>query len=104
MWAIFYADGTIVNDQECEPSLVPKTGVVAIAHMTPDGKRIQRGREFYWFTDDPDYSIYGGDLFGLWEKLTKSGSHIVLFGRSIPDSTFRDIVLAATQYKFLAHA
>lgn len=100
MWAVFYADGTIVSDRDREPEYLPKTGVIAIAHMTPDGKRIQRGKDFYWKTTDDDYGWYGGDQFGLWEQLTNSGSHIVLFGRSIPDRVFREVLLKATQYEF----
>lgn len=102
MWAIFYADGSVVTD--CDPEQVPKVGVVAITHMTPDGKRVQRGRDFYWKTTDDDYGWYGGDMFGLWEQLTLAGSHIILFGRSIPDSRFKEILLAATQYEFVCRA
>jgi len=100
-WAVFYDDGLIVESRRIDrPENIPKCGVIAIAHMTPEGKRVQRGRDFYWLTDDEDYTWYGGDIFGLWDELTKIGSHVVLFGRSIPDERFRHIVEQAVEYKF----
>jgi hypothetical protein len=97
-WKIFYADGMVIDDHDMSAvEDVPKTGVVAIAHRTPDGIRVQRGRDYYWWTDDFDYSWYGGDIFGLWEQLTKTGSHIILFGRSIPDKLFNEIVERAAE-------
>jgi len=100
MWAIFYDDGSVVTDDFCEPEYLTKTGVIAIVHKTPEGIKIQRGRDYYWKTTDDDYGWYGGDLMGLWEQLTMSGSHIVLFGRSIPDRIFREVVQKATEYRF----
>ena len=100
MWAVFYANGMVLTHEDKEPQYLPKTGVVAIAHQTPNGKRVQRGKDYYWLTDDPDYTWYGGDSYGLWERLTQSGSHVVLFGRSIPDADFAEIVGQAVRYEF----
>jgi hypothetical protein len=99
-WAVFYADGTIDASGTSSPEAVPKTGVIAIAHNTSDGKRIQRGRDYYWWTDDSNYGWYGGDIFGLWEQLVKPGKHIVLFGRSVQDSNFTRIMDEVGRYKF----
>ncbi len=98
-WRIFYADGTVEGYGTASPEAVPKTGIIAIVHDTPSGPRIQHRKDFYWWTGDRDYGWYGGDVFGLWEQLTQRGSHIVLFGRSIPDALYREVIDSAARLK-----
>lgn len=53
-----------------------------------------RSNDYYWYLSDQDI-WQGGDIFGLWDYLTQPGPKKVLFGRTITNSAFQEILARA---------
>lgn len=91
-WRIYYGDGSTYDRRDGEAWDAPAVNVQAI--MVEDrehGWYCCRADDFYWYLPDED-RWYSGERFGLFDYLTQPGQRKVLFGRSIPDSEYREIL------------
>lgn len=91
-YRIYYADGSTFDGS---PSGAPSLGVVCIVQPDPDvGRHVLSGFDYYWPADG---AWWGGDLFGLFQYLIEPGLKKVLFGRTISNRAFREILKAACE-------
>ena len=112
-WRVYYADGSMFDDEMGEWSEAPARGVIAIVTPDPDhGKEIEHGKDFYlWW---PNASKpWGVDAVGLWDYLIEAddpqkGQRVanldlaaledrVKFGRSVDNEIYRAIIRAAIE-------
>lgn len=109
-WRIYYGDGTTFSSEDGKPELAPALDVQAIVQPERDeygvGRHVLNGRDYYvWLgAEHQDWDTV--DLFGLYDYLQRPGWKRVLFGRSIPTATFREIMQRATHdpdFRHLAH-
>lgn len=99
-WAIYYDDGTTYRDTDGTPYDAPSRGVVVVAQEDADvGRVLFHRRDYYYF--DSAIGWRGGDLFGLYDYLTRPGPRRVVFGRTVADAAYRDILRAATDDPYL---
>ncbi len=91
----YYSDGTFDNSQGTYLE-APATGVQAIVIKDMDepvanvGRIILHRRDYYWYEDG---EWYGGDIFGMFDFLMRSG--MVKFGQSIPNPEHREVMRRA---------
>jgi hypothetical protein len=96
-WKVWYGDGSTFSDENGPPSQAPALNVQIIL-VRDDDPNSQLGRypvhrfDYYWW-DDPEW--FGGDLFGLFDYLSRPGDKRVLFGRTIANADHQAIVDAA---------
>lgn len=94
-WVIYYGDHTVTRDCDCAPELVRKRDVQVIAVEDDEtGQAFVRNNDYYWW----DYGMNcwaGGDVFGLWDYLIEPGVKVVLFGRTIANDEYREILTKA---------
>ena len=97
MWKIFYPDSTYMGD----PELAPKLGVQAIIVSDPHvGRRVERADDFYIWTPE-NGGWRGANHFRLAEYLQSPGYKVVLFGRTIGNEEYADVLDRATNDKDL---
>jgi hypothetical protein len=93
-WRVYYGDGSTFSNEDGDPSEAPALNVQIII-VRDDDPHSQLGRyavhkfDFYWW-DDPDW--FGGELFGLFDYLSRPGHKRVLFGRTVGNADFQAIV------------
>ena len=76
-WRIYYSDGSTFDDTQGTPEQAPSLGIVIINQSGHDGGPLSlAGFDYYWHEND---WWYGGDLFGFWDYLQRTG--IGKFGR-----------------------
>lgn len=94
MWKVWYSDGSTFSSSDGPPELAPKRGVQAIACSDREhGRVICRSNDFYiWSVFDGEWGWQGVDYFGLWDYLQDPGSKIVLFGRTIGNAEYRQLI------------
>jgi len=89
-WRIYYGDGSTYSDDDGPPELAPKRDVQTIAQRNElVGRRIERGDNFYVWTD---HGWRGCDQFGMFDYLIQPGTKVVLFGRSLSDNEYRNVL------------
>jgi hypothetical protein len=94
LWKVYYGDGTTFSDEDGKPSQAPALDVQIIL-VRDDDPNSALGRypvhrfDYYWW-DEPDW--FGGDLFGLFDYLSRPGDKRVLFGRTISNARHQEIV------------
>jgi hypothetical protein len=94
-WKIFYGEGATYSDEDGPPELAPKRNVQTIAVANElVGRRIERGNDFYIMTG---HGWRGCDQFGLFDYLIEPGAKVVLFGRSLADDEYREVLDRATR-------
>lgn len=103
-WRIYYADGSTFADEDGPAEDAPALGVQAINQMvgTPEGRQMLHGAGQrpnrtpvdYFVLDEGDEWL-GVDLFGLWDYLQRPGWRKVLFGRTISNPEFAEILYRA---------
>lgn len=93
-WKIWYSDGSTFTSEEGPPELAPKRGVQAIACRDKTfGRIVCRSNDFYiWSVYDGQPGWQGVDYFGLWDYLQEPGVKIVLFGRTIGNVEYRQLI------------
>ena len=92
-WKIFYQDGTYSDINA--PELAPKTGVQAIVVANDVvGRRVESTEDFYIWTPE-NGGWRGANHFRLAEYLQSPGVKIVLFGRTINDKDYADVMRRA---------
>jgi hypothetical protein len=97
-WRIYYGDGTTYSQADGGLADAPALDVQAI--VVPDdevGRVVLTRHDYYWFESAgrPGPGWWGGDLFGLFDFLMRSG--LVKFGRSIPTAQFREVYRRAVE-------
>lgn len=86
---IYYGDGTIWEGEGKPPS---RDVQVILQRDSQVGYYLETGKDFYVLRD----GIWlGVDIFGLFDYLMDSG--VVLFGRTINNDEYRDILKQAAQ-------
>lgn len=94
-WRIYYRHRVFDSAQGTHLE-APATGVQAIVIKDTDvpesnvGHFILQRKDYYWHEDG---EWCGGDIFGMFDFLMRSG--VVKFGRSIPNSEYREILSRA---------
>lgn len=92
-WRIYYGDGTVYDPGN--PFDAPAQNVQMIANGDRNhGWSLARSNDYYWYEEDLD-EWNGGDIFGLWDYLTRPGHKKVLFGRTILTEEFQAILTRA---------
>lgn len=86
MWRIYYADREPFSSEDGSPFDAPARGVLAILDVHA---QVMTGFDFYWWAGE---EWIGGDIFGLWDYLAAPGLKTVKFGRTVPDSQYREAV------------
>lgn len=93
MWRVYYDDGTTGDSTNFSPEIVPALGVLCVVQPDPDTGRHRLSKvDYYWFENE---EWWGGDLFGLFDYLTRPGLKVVKFGRTVDNETFRRIMAIA---------
>jgi len=97
-WRIYYGDGSTYSDDDGDVFDAPALDVQAIAFRTsePDHKTGHMPVfrfDYYWWEPNGDW--YGGDLFGLYDYLTRPGPKKVVFGRTVSNTAHQACVDAA---------
>jgi hypothetical protein len=91
-WRIYYGDGSTYDDSNGAAWDAPAVNVQAVVVADRDnGWYICRADDHYWYREGDD-SWYSGDRFGLFDYLTQPGRKRVLFGRSIGNIEYRQIL------------
>lgn len=92
-WRIYYGDNFTYSDADGPLDQAPKRNVQVIVYPDSEvGRVVLSLRDFYWLAD---YGWDGGDIFGLWDYLAQPGSKIVLFGRAVRTSHYRQVLARA---------
>lgn len=93
-WKIFYDNGSTFTDVDGKPFDAPKRGVIAITVQDGEhGRALCRDNDFYiWNVYDGNELWQGVDWFGLWDYLVDPGVKIVLFGRTIGNKEYRNLI------------
>ena len=92
-WKIYYGDGTTYSNEDGLLEDAPGINVQVIAQADATvGRRLLDSDDFYWWSDD---RWDCGDIFGLWDYLTRPGFKKVLFGRNLHDGDFWKILARA---------
>jgi hypothetical protein len=92
-WRIYYGDGSAFSSEEGRPEDAPRVNVMCIAWYNEDNRRRLAHAADYYFYEEGRWGAC--DSFGLFEYLIRSKFPVVLFGRLIGDSRFRDIMAKA---------
>lgn len=92
-WRIWYADGTHIRSEECDPFDAPGLGVQVIMQNHPiNGRWAQMAHDYYVWTDG---QWVGCDLFGLFDYLQQAGPRKVVFGRTVSNERYEAIYRTA---------
>ena len=93
-WRLYYGDGTTWSPMDGTPEEAPGCNVMCVAYYDDDNRRkLAHSADYYWFDAG---RWMGGDLFGLWDYLSRPGFKIVKFGRMIGDVNYRHVMGVAT--------
>lgn len=98
-WRIYYDDGSTYSSEDGCAENAPAFGVQAIVQRDFDDEIHNVGRyvlsspmvdgnDYYWFERG---AWYGGEIFGLWDYLSRLGPRKVIFGRVVEKGRFREI-------------
>ena len=93
-WRIYYGDGDTFDSSQGDPKDAPAFNVQACVSrdISPHRERFVAHKfDYYWFEDG---EWFGGDIFGLFDYLARSG--MVKFGRTISNDQFDRVIKAAT--------
>jgi hypothetical protein len=91
-WRIYYGDGTTASDGAGDLYTVRSTNVQAIVQADDDvGRYVLHSADFYWWDRDAG-QWFQSDQFGLWDYLSRPGPAKVLFGRSLANVQFKDLL------------
>lgn len=98
MWKVWYDDREPFTSSDGPPELAPKRGVQCVVVSDRDhGWYFCRSNDFYiWAEYDGTMGWQGVDYFGLWDYLQAPGSKVVLFGRTIGNVEYRQLLNRAT--------
>jgi hypothetical protein len=95
-WKIYYGDGLIVDNAQVKPEMVPSLDVQVICEREGRNIILIHSKDFYWHEND---LWTGGDIFGLWDYLSRPGFKKVLFGRTISTDNFNKILTKVIKEK-----
>ena len=93
-WKVWYDGGLTFSSDDGPPTRAPKRGVQAIACADREaGRVICRSSDFYiWSVFDGQSGWQGVDMFGLFDYLSEPGAKVVLFGRTIGNVEYRQLL------------
>lgn len=96
-WIIHYGDGSRYTDEDGDVFDAPALNVQAISCRTDDpisakGFYTVFRFDYYWW-EPPDW--FGGEIFGLFDYLSRPGEKKVVFGRTIGNAEHQAIIDAA---------
>lgn len=91
-WKIFYGDGSTYSDAAGSAYDAPARNVQAIIADDKDhGWHCVRTCDYYWYLPIDDL-WQGGDQFGLFDHLIEPGAKRILFGRTLGNQEFADVM------------
>lgn len=94
-WRVYYGDGVCFDASQGTAADAPALDVQMIAVADPDhGWHLCRSADYYWYLPERD-TWSCGDIFGLWDYLSRPGMKRVLFGRTTDIATFQAILKRA---------
>ena len=102
-WKIWYGDGTTFTGEDCKPEDVPKQNAqLVVIEDKEHGRVICKSDDFYiWDMYDGLMSWQGCDYFGYVDYMMRPGSKIVLFGRTLGNVDYRNLVQKAFDDDYL---
>lgn len=87
-WRVYYGDGTTWDG---DPFDAPGLNVQAVVQADAEvGRHVVTGFDFYWWEASHD-RWWGGDLFGLWDYLSREGPRKVIFARTMMNAEYRAV-------------
>lgn len=96
MWRIHYGDGSTFSSDDGDPFEAPRRDVQAIPYEDQaTGFTVISGKDFYVLEDDDRWVSV--DHFGLWDYLVRTRRPLVLFGRTITNEEYEQVVAEACQ-------
>ena len=100
---IWYGDHSTYTDQDGPAELAPKTNVQLVTIEDREhGRVICKADDFYIYDlFDGEWSWQGVDYFGMWDYLSRPGNKVVLFGRTLGNLQYREIVQRAYDDDYL---
>ena len=100
---VWYGDGSTYTDRDGPAHLAPKTDVqLVVVEDREHGRYVCKSTDFYvWDDFDGEGSWQGCDHYGLWDYLSRPGTKVVLFGRSMGNRAFRELLGRALDDPYL---
>lgn len=92
-WKIYYGDG---STYEGKPENAPTKDVQVIIAQENGEWYLAHKKDYYWWEND---TWYEGDIFGLWDYMTRPGWKKVLFGRTLKTDRYDQILKRAIKEK-----
>lgn len=93
-WKVYYGDFSTFSNLNGDIYSVPSVNVQAICVKDNKvGRMILSRKDFYSIDEMENFS--GFDLFGLFDYLSQNGPKKILFGRTIPNEKFDEIIKLA---------
>lgn len=102
-WEVYYGDGSVIRDCDCEPYRLPKRNVQAVVmECRSHGRVVCKADDFYIYAAyDGELSWQGVDYFGMWDYLADPGVKIVLFGRTLGNVEYSQVIQRAMNSEYL---
>jgi hypothetical protein len=86
---IYYDDG---GTYDGPPEHAPGLGVLVVAQHIDGQPSIVYGHDFYWWSGD---RWWGADQAGIWDYLHRPGWRKVIFGRTVSNERFAEVMAQA---------
>ena len=100
-WKIYYGDGSTYTSEYGTPQVAPSRDVQVIVQDHPRvGVELVSSADYYvWMVNDDYARWWGVDIFGLFDYLVEAGWKRVLFGRTLLQEEYNEIVKEASEDK-----
>lgn|SRR5512135_757499 len=93
-YRVYYADGSVYAG---EPWNAPAWGVLVIVEKDPDhGRRLVSAKDYYIWDED-NSRWWSVDFIGMVDYLGRPGKKRVLFGRTVPNEEWYDVMRIANE-------
>lgn len=89
-WRIYYSDGSTFDSDDGSAEDAPSTGVICVKQKNPLSTWTLVSMRDYYLWHDGQW--WEADTPGFWQYMFKSGAKVALFGESVPDEVFNDVI------------
>lgn len=93
-WRLYYEDGTTYDNLQGDEFNAPAVGLICIVNKDEQhGTNLVALNDYYWFRNN---MWFGGDKFGLYDYLCQMGQKKVVFGRTVSNERYHEVIKQAT--------